>query len=441
MAGIIHTTVPTRITRRQLLSGSVGVFAGVAAARSTLAQDATAIPIDDAVPEGGPERLVSLLRMIPAGFGEMASLNGVLFYYADVQRQLESTGVSPWRPGDTTLPAGYADATGVLALAAPAYQYGLQEEFVQTFGFSPLQAGESMIAGTPPNDLTIFRGGLDTQALPDIWETSGFVRESAASGGDIWTAGKEGELDISSNIGRYGLGGLNNVTIIDDDTIVFGRYFTDVEAVMTQVANPGDSIVEQASLGAILHSLDETTVSAVATTGAFLNAWSLVLPQQAQEIDALFATSAEASGPFPEVHAAAFAITAGAMGPGFTPEAAGTPEASPVSSPELAGEDGGIIEVRLDVGSEDAASIAVAAVEYRWNNWQTQFGGGAFTDLMTIVTAEPDPVNGAVAAIDFRAVTSNRVWIDLVLQRDVLPFAWAGSMATPVPEATATPAG
>jgi hypothetical protein len=128
-----------------------------------------------------------------------------------------------------------------------------------------------------------------------------------------------------------------------------------------------------------------------------------------------------------------FAITGGAMGPGFTLTGEGTPEARPAEQADGAG-DGGIIQVRLDVGSEDAAGDAVAAVEYRWNTWETQFGGSAYADLMTIVTAEPD---ASVAAIDFRAVKSNRVWVDLVLRRDVLPFAWAGPQATP--EAGATP--
>ena len=441
MAGIIHTTVPMRITRRHLLSGAAGVFAGVAASRPLLAQEATPAGGPTDLPQGGPERLASLLRMIPAAFVETASLNGVLFYYADVQGQLEATGVAAFQPGDTSLPPGFADATGVLAMAAPAYQYGLQEEFAQTFGFSPLQAGESFITGTPPHDLTIFRGGFDTSVLPGVWEASGFTREDTAGGTGIWTAGKEGELDISSNIGRYGLGGLNNVTIVGDDTIVFGRYFSDVEAVVGQVANPSTSIIEQAKLAEMLPTLDETTVSAVAMTGAFLNAWSLAVPEQYAALDALFAESAQETGPFPEVEAAMFAITGGALGPGFSLTAEGTPEASPAIETDLAGDDGGIIQVRLDVGSAEAAETAVAAVEYRWNTWNTQFGNEAFADLMTIVMAEPDPVSPSVAAIDFRAVSSNRVWVDMVLRRDVLPFAWAGPLATPVPAATATPAG
>jgi hypothetical protein len=57
---------------------------------------------------------------------------------------------------------------------------------------------------------------------------------------------------------------------------------------------------------------------------------------------------------------------------------------------------------------------------------------------MTVVTAEPDPVVPNVAAIDFRGVKSNRVWIDLVLQRDLMAFAWVGDV--PV-EATPTAAG
>lgn len=438
MAGIIHTTVPMRVTRRRLLSGTIGVFVGVAGGRIALAQDGTPVDNDIAIPAGGPERLSGLLRMVPASFGETASQHGVLFYYADVLRQLEATGVSPYQPGSDDLPERYLDATGVLALAAQSFQYALAPEFVDTFGFSPLQAEESLVVGTPPNDLTMFRGGLDLDALVPAWQASGYARETGESGIDIWTAGKEGELDLTTNVSRFGLGGLNNVAIIGDDTVVFGGFFNDVESVVNQVANPAASIIDQSNLAELLPTLTEDTVSVIATTGAFLDVWSLVLPERADEIEALFADSAEATGPFPRVNAAAFAITAGALGPSFTMTGEGTPDAAPLGTPEQERDQGGVIQARLDLDSEDEATTAVAAVEYRWNSWNTQFREEPYADLMTIVTAEPDPDVGNVAAIDFRAVSSNRIWLDLVLQRDLLPFAWASDSP---PEATPTAAG
>jgi hypothetical protein len=435
MAGIIHTTVPLNFTRRRLLTGSIGVFAGVAAARGVLAQDDPATPEGVLIPEGGPERLHSLLQMIPASFGPQAEEAGVTFYYADIRRQLESTGVPAYDPATGEMPEGYVDATTVLAIAAQAFQYGAEPAFVDTFGFSPLQAEESLSIGAPPNDLTIFRGGLPIDELPAIWEASGYARETGSSGTEIWTAGREGELDLTTSISQYGLGGLNNVAIFGD-TLVFSRYFDDIDTVAAHVAEPSDSIVDHLHLNELIATLSEDTVSAVAMTGAFLELHSLMLPEQAAQAQELFDESAAETGEFPEVRSAIFAITAGAVGPSFVPTGEGTPDASPVTTAEET--DGGMVEVRLLVDSEEEAATAVAAVEYRWNTWSSAMSAEPFTELMTVVTAEPDPVVPTVAAIDFRSVASNRVWIDLVLQRDLMAFAWVGD--APV-EATPTAAG
>jgi hypothetical protein len=439
MAGIIHTTVPTRVTRRRLLSGTVGVFAGVAGGRMAMAQNGTPVSESTANLSGGPERIASLLQLIPATYGDVVAQQPLFCYYADVQRQLEATGVEPYQPGSDSLPEGFIDATGVLALAAQAYNYGLVPEFVETFGFSPLQAEESMLIGAPPHDLTIFRGGLDLEALTTAWQASGYARETVASGAEVWTAGKEGELDLTTLVSKYGLGALNNAAIIGDDTVVFGRYFTDIEAVVNQVADPQASLVDHAGLEATIATLGEDTVSIVATTGAFLDVWSMVLPEQRELIEEWFDDSDEATGLFPDVNVAAFGITAGAIGPAFTETGQGTPDASPVSSSPATEGDGGVVQVRLDVGSEEAAGTAVAAVDYRWNGWQSAVTGDPYTDLMTIVTAEP--LGGGVAAIDFRPVVSNRVWLDMVLRRDLLPFAWRGDEPVATPEVSPTAAG
>jgi hypothetical protein len=433
MAGIIHTSVPLNFTRRRLLTGSIGVFAGVAAGRGVLAQD-DATPEDVAIPEGGPERIHSLLQMIPAEFGPPAEEAGVTFYYADVRRQLESVGYPLFEPGaEETVP--YITVTNVLALAAQAYQFSNNPEFVETFGFSALQAEESMLIGAPPNDLTIFRGGLPVEDLPAIWEASGYARETGASGTDIWTAGKEGELDLTTNISQFGLGGLNNVAIFGD-TLVFSRYFDAIEAVAAHVAAPADSIVDHLGLADLLATLAEDTVSVVAITGDFLELHSMMLPEQAAQVEGLIEESAEEAGEFPEIQGAIFAITAGAVASGFVPTGEGTPDASPVGSVEES--DGGIVEVRLLVDSEEEAATAVAAVEYRWNAWNSAISAEPFTELMTIVTAEPDPAVSNVAAIDFRSVKHNQVWLNLVLQRDLMAFAWVGDAPA---DATPTAAG
>lgn len=433
MAGIIHTTVPTRITRRRLVTGSLGVFAGVTASRVVLAQsDDSATPGTADRAAGGPERMYSLLSLVPERLGVQASANGVVFYYADLLRQLESLEIESFDPEANELPVGFNGALIVLATASVAYQYGLEPEFVSTFGFSALQAEESLSIGTPPNDLTIFRGGLPIEDLPDIWQASGYALETTASGAEVWTAGREGEVELTSSVSKYGIGALNNVAIIGD-TVVFGRFFTDVESVVAHVESGGASVADGSGLADVLATMAEDTVSAVAVTGDFLNLQSLTLPDQVLGMEPMFEESAEQAGDFPVPEIAVFSITAGAKAADFVATGEGTPAPEPEVDP--AETDGGVVQVRLLCDSNEAAATAVAAIEYRWNTWDSLRISAPFTELMTVITAEPIDL---VAAVDFREVSRSGVWIDLVLSRDLTPFSWIGDL--PV-EASPTAAG
>jgi hypothetical protein len=435
MAGIIHTTVPVNVSRRLLLTGAIGVFAGVATTRVTIAQDGSATPASQEIPAGGPERLHSLLSMIPANPEVVEPQDGVLFYYADLKRQLDSLGIPPYEPGSEGTSARFNGAIRPLAAASVAYQYGNLPEFAATFGFSALQAEETLSIGNPPNDLTIFRGGLPIDELPAIWEASGYFRETGESGVDIWTAGKEGELDLTTDISQYGVGSLNNVAIFGD-TVVFGRFYADVDAVALQVSNPESSVADQEDVSQLLATLAEETVSAIAVTGSFLDLNSIMLPEAIEEMSSLVAESDDEIGTFPQPRSAIFAITAGALSADFVPTGEGTPAATPAGEPEQS--EGGVIQVRLVLDSEEDAAVAVAAVEYRWNTWNSMRTGAPYTELMEIVTAEPDLVVSNVATIDCLEVRSAGVWIDIVLGRDLAAFAWSGE--APV-EATPTAAG
>ncbi|MEJ7838944.1 MAG: hypothetical protein WKF81_09015, partial [Thermomicrobiales bacterium] len=140
--------------------------------------------------------------------------------------------------------------------ASVGYQYGREPEFLSTFGFSALQAEETLSIGNPPNDLTIFRGGLPVDSLPEIWQGSGYLRESSESGADIWTVGRDGELDLTTNVSRYGVGALNNVAIIGE-TVVFGRFFADVESVVELAQREGGAVADLAGMSTLLATLTE----------------------------------------------------------------------------------------------------------------------------------------------------------------------------------------
>jgi hypothetical protein len=410
------------MTRRTLVGGGVAVLGGLTASRS-LAQGT---PVGD----GDASRLASLLAMIPGSMAAQAVESGLAFTYADVTTQLETVGIEGFEAGSGEVPDGYVQATNVLAIAAQAYSFALEPAFITTFGFSPLSAQEVLTIGAPPHELTVFRGGLPVADLPAAWEASGFARETTADGIDIWTAGKEGELDLTSAVSQYGLGGLNNVAIFDD-VVVFGRFFTDIEAVAAHNAGGGESFIDEADYATLIGSLYPETVSALGLNGSLLDLRSLLIAGD----PGMTVSEIEETSPIPEYDQALFAITAGAVGEDFTPTGEGTAAAAPIDDGAVAD---AIVQVRLRFASEDDAVSAIASIETRWNSMTSIVSARPYTDVMTIVAAQPDPADGAIAAIDFRPIEHPAVWYNLVLQRDLLPFAWIGE--APV-EATPTAAG
>lgn len=411
--------IDARLNRRQLLAGSAALASTIALGSSAIAQTPGATPAASPVSNHPAGKLNSLLALIPAVQAAKAAASGALFYYADLETQLKALGIAQ----DGTFKTGnLVAATAPLALASQTFSYALVPEFVDTFGFNPLNTHRSLFAGAPPEDISIFQGGLDRDKLVAAWKASGYKPKKTALGTEFWTVGENGELDLSSPISRFGVGALNNAVLLDDDTLVFARFARLIEGVAKQAMQGGPSLADQPGVAPVVNTLSDRMVSAIGVTGSLASTGIRVTPAEQKSLTAQMAESDDAVGKMPRVDVIVFGIEAGMTfsmpTDSATPVAVGSAEASPVaklSSPPL-------VEVRMHAGSgADAAKVA-KVVAWRWAHMDSQQTRVPYAELMKLVSADVSPTDPTVAAIDFDPGGDGGRWQQMVNTRDLLPF-------------------
>lgn len=429
------------LSRRRFTAAATGMLAAgavpsVLRARGQSTPDATPDGADES--NGGPESLTALLSVVPNRLNAGAE-GGISFFYADLAGQFASLGIDQEESFTNTFLEGSEDPAifqGVLyplATASDAFTNAMNEDYTGVIGFQPLLVGQVLLVGTPPDQLSLFQGGIDLEALPEAWEASGYERTSADNGVDIWTIGEEGEIDTSRAI--FVSPAFNNATILDSGIVVFGQFLDTVAEAVDVATSGGESLRDDPSIEAAVTAMADTTVSAIGVTPRYLDfASPEVFEKQREAIEAELQEADKEIGEMPAWSAMIVGITGGFTNPPFVPENGGTPVVTDQRHAPVETLVDGAIMVRLVTNSEDEAAVAVDIVEQRWNTWNSTVNNQPLTELMTIKDSR---AIGTVAAIDFTPTKAPSVWIDLVLQRDLLPFAFAVSTG----DDEATPAG
>jgi hypothetical protein len=404
MAGIIHLHQPARrlpgLSRRALMLGAAGFMAASSVERTLAFQGTPADP--GAAPGTAQGRLNALLRLVP-----VAALGGPdpdqwLFSWVDLETHFAALGVTDWRDPDVSI----VEVTNALAVMDNLIQHALSEEAQETFGFSALDASQILVAGNPPDQVAYY-AGLPVDRLPAVWEKAGFERMDGEFG-PYWTAGQEGELDMTSPISTIGVGALNNVAILNDEVVVFARTARLLQQVQGLVVDGGD-----AELVEVIETLPDDTVNVIALPGQAL-AVSSITPEGGQVTGAdILAESDDAVGAMPPLALALFGITAGARTPGD----GGTPV--PVEGPEAR------FLARLLTDSPEDAALAAEVVAWRVENMASAVSPQPYSELMTLETPADEQVAGNVATLDFSAVENIGFWHRMLFSLDLWPFAWS----------------
>lgn len=440
MTGIIFINASRvrkqRMSRRCFTAAATGMLAATALPGVHNARGQGTPESAPGKSKGGPEPLLPLLSVVPHRLGDDG---GIPFFYADLAGQFSSLEIDQRQLYsdafvDLTEPAAiFLGAIQPLAIASDAFTLATNEDFTGFIGFQPFLAGQAVLAGTPPDQLSLFRGGIDLDALPAAWKASGYQRRTSDNGAEVWTIGEAGEVDISRD--PFISPAFNNATVLDSGIVVFGQLFDTVAEAADLAVSGGESLWDDPAIGAGVSALEETTVSAIGIDASFLDvAFPTVPDDQREAVEEELIGEQSEFGDMPVWSAMIIGIAGGFTNPPFAPNALETPVVTakrhaPGESPR-----GGAIMARLVTGSEDDAAAAADVVERRWNGGNSAVLDRPLAELMTI---EESRAIGEVAAIDFAPVRLPSVWIDLVLQRDLLPFAFE----MPAGEEEATPDG
>ena len=371
--------------------------------------------LGDATPQplGGPAPLRSMLSVIPATTITQGNGGAVAWYYADIAQQFANLNLhhdadgpdwfgEPWFPG-------------MIALAtSTVFQYTSMDDLIDAIGFQPLGTDQTMMVGEPPDQITLFRGGLDQSRLEAAWSNSGYVQKALASGATAWTIGEEGEFDIKHPVQNIVFSAFNNLALIGD-VLVCAPKMAMLEDVLAVAESGAGSAMDDSTLDAVLSTLPTTTVSAMAV-GPMSAAAMISIPMDEAARDAFRSTLEEAdaeTGPMPANRGLIFGVTAGAV------HVDDDLEGAPYTAPDFsAGE--GLALVRLIVDAPEDAQQAIDVVTYRWGVMNSSFTDLPYAEMMELMAAE---AVGNVAAFAFAQLRSPAMWRDLVVRRDLAPFA------------------
>ena len=398
------------VSRRRVLAASAGALMGSAALIGALkAQSDTGTPgghnpfsQPESTPDAivaGPEGLTALLSFVPQDMVGSSEGSGVHWYYADLAQQFDALGVPRDEQGPNQENEDWLPALMTLATASNAFQFARVPEFTDAIGFKPLGVDQTLLVGDPPTQLTLFRGGLVPANLVAAWELSGYTLMSTSSGTSFWSVGTDGELDLEHPVQRAVMATFNNVTLVGD-ILICAPTRELLEAALAAGEGSAPSAAEDPVFGAALRTLPETTVSAIALSAAAVGVSSDVDPGEAGPLNDLILESTEEVGPMPPYEGLVTAVAAGAV-------------------PTEGGGGAGTAMIRIVTGSAEEAEQAANVVEYRWTEGTSIVIGQPYTELMEITGLS---VDDTVGVIDFEQMESSRVWNQLFLSRDTLPF-------------------
>lgn len=426
MAGIIFnegvmTPVTRGIDRRRFIAAASGVVASFAA-HSTLARQNEATTPDaseklDEIGLSGPKRLAELLSLVPIDLLTPEDGYGVPFFYADLARQFKSLGIEPEFFNEDAEDRTPFRIVAPLATASPAFERAAAEAFTTAIGFQPWATGQSLHAGAPADQLTLFQGGMDLDQLPKSWKASGYERVRTDDSVEIWTVAEDGILDQASTMGAFFMPSLNNATVLDTGVVMFANTLDRLQSAIETADMGTGSILDDEGINAVVAAMPADIVSAIAVTPEYASQSPVSLGDGATpDLDIESGVGEE----LPSYRAFAMGITAGFMDGAPQRVGEGTLDASQVADLEPVIPEGGVIFARLAAASEEDAELIVDIVETRWNEGRSLVTARPYTDYLTVEEAGAD---GGVAAVDFVPVAAPSVWIDFLLQRDLAPFA------------------
>lgn len=409
MTGIVHFRNTGRLSRRAVIAGAAGMALVAPTAHSAAAQTPEASP----VVRGGTymadarDRLRSLLALVPADALGGPDPTSELFTWVDLEVQLQAHGVS----GSSD---GIVEAISMLASGDQLLPYAMSEETRDALGFTAVDVHQILVAGVPPDRVTVYAGGVDFTDLTSTWEATGYERRSGDHG-EYWTLDEEGKPNFGLP-SPLNIGAMSNVALIADDIAVFTRTYDLLERILAhQTEGEGSSAADDADLNLLIGTLPSDTVNVMALPGDIFRADTMVPENPGQDrfvtVQELLAESDDAVGPMPPLQLGMIAVTSGAV-----PAMDGTPPAGELDPRAL---------MAFLTSSEEDALAAADVAFWRLENMQSPTTGEIYSERFVPVNTPEDAVDGPVMTVEFAAeIARTGALVTMVYSRDTWPFAW-----------------
>jgi hypothetical protein len=238
------------VSRRTFLAGvglaAVGSAPLLRSIPVAMAQEGESVP-----PAVTHERFLDLIRFIHIDLARFALADGVeAASYSDFETRFESVGI-PWPP----LPEEISEipllpSTQPLLFDQAMSRTVLDEVAQGVFGWNFSQILQSATLFGPNGMLRIVRGAFDQASLEAAWSTHGYERIER-DGYVIHSVDPDPTFTPDTDVGRIGLGGLNNVGQVDDFLIYSGELETLV-AMLDAGAGKSESLADMPGLQALL---------------------------------------------------------------------------------------------------------------------------------------------------------------------------------------------
>lgn len=389
------------LTRRGLLHTTLFAIAAGTGAQWRGGSSALASQASTDQAGGSNQRLLELASFIPVfAVSDNASRGLELLTFGDTALRLEQVGVDLSAIADPLERATvFARATMPVPLAkmVQASVQATDPEALLGWTILDIEQNASVMSSTVA--FTVLRGRFDPAVLQRAWLSQGYETRQV-DGIEVASRSADGQIDLTSELGRLTLAAANNAALIGDATLI---YASTQEALVSMVsAQRGE--VESLGTMPLMQQTIEATPRALA--GAMLlPAGAFVAPPEIPATQEDTKVAVPEPGPVPLVGLVGFA------------SGSAVPDSDPGASPEgpiPSGSSQIAVRLFLDDAELDLAAKRSLLTLDTQSNYRT---GQPWRELFADWRISIDPAHSAVIT-DIGLFSNESIWQEVIAARD-----------------------
>lgn len=210
------------------------------------------------------ERLVRMLRHIPASLGrQVLSEPGGALNWFDVEERMDALGFSfPESFEVSGDRSAYLEATRPLHIDNMLSVNALGGDLERLLGFGLLDVRQSISFIGPDGMVRLVAGVIDEQSVTQALLGQGYS-EIDEGGHSLMSLSAESDFEMSSDIGRLGLGSLNNAAWTSDGVLAFAGRRQTLIAMLDSATGSIPSLADDAEIQQLLDHAMEPLSSAM----------------------------------------------------------------------------------------------------------------------------------------------------------------------------------